>query len=479
MSLSLLMGCSDVLERTPQGSITLENFFKDGEQAEQSINAVYNQLRSFQVHVFPFIGMTDIVSDDAEKGSVPGDANYLQELDEFTHGPSNNGPTGVWAGYYDGIFRANLAIERIPTVPEMDEDLRARLIAEARFLRGHYYFNLVRWFGDVVLITTPFPETNLMARAPLEDVYAQIISDLEFAASVLPEKSEYAAKDLGRATSGAAKSLLAKVALTRGEFANAANLAEEVINSNEYALLPTYQGIFTQAGENASESIFEVQAAAYETGGGGTQYNEVQGVRGATNLGWGFNRPSDDLIGAFELGDPRREATILYVGEILPDGSNVVQPNPDIVNPRFNQKAFVVDHPGGNGNGPGNIRIFRYADLILIASEALNETGRQAEALVYLNQIRARARGTSTRFLPDVTTTDQGQLRAAILRERRVELAMEQHRWFDLVRTNRAASVMKALGKNFVEGKHELFPIPQGDIELSLGLLEQNPGYVQ
>lgn len=475
--LALTTACTDVLDRTPQGVFTLDNFFQTEEQAVQSVNATYNQLREWQVHVFSFIGMTDVVSDDSNKGSFPSDGFFLQEVEDFEHTASNVAPASVWAGYYGGIFRANLSIERIPDVPEMDEDLRARLLAESRLLRGYFYFNLVRWFGDVPLLLEPFPENFSIARTDQELVYAQIINDLEAAATVLPEKSEYPSAELGRVTRGAALSLLAKVHLTRGEYQAAADRALEVINSGEYSLAPSYTSIFTRPGENGPGSIFEVQTAAFEIGGGGSQYNEVQGVRGTPNLGWGFNRPSDDLIASFAPGDPRREATILYVGEVLPDGSAIVEDNPNIVGERFNQKAFVVDHPGGNGNGPGNIRIFRYADLLLIAAEALNELGQSTESLLYLNQVRARARGNNTNILRDVTTTDRDQLRNAILAERRAELALEQHRWFDLVRTGRAGERMRAVDKNFVDGKHELFPIPQGEIDLSEGALDQNPGY--
>ncbi|WP_253930557.1 RagB/SusD family nutrient uptake outer membrane protein [Lewinella sp. W8] len=472
-----LVSCTEVLDRVPQGEFTLENYFKTEDHAVQSVNAIYNQLREWQVHVFSFIGMTDIVSDDSEKGSFPSDAFFLQEVEDFEFTASNIAPASVWAGYYDGVFRANLSIERIPQVPEMDEALRERLLAEARTLRAYFYFNLVRWFGDVPLILEPFPADFAIPRSDQEEVYAQILSDLEMAATVLPERSEYGSEDLGRVTRGTAISLMAKIQLTRGNYTEAADHALEVINGGEYSLAPSYTSIFTQGGENGPGSIFEVQAAAYATGGGGTQYNEVQGVRGEPNLGWGFNRPSDDLIRAFEPGDPRREATILNVGEVLPDGSALVVGDDNIVGERFNQKAFVVDHPGGNGNGPGNIRIFRYADLLLIAAEALNETGEPEAALTYLNQVRARARGSNANILPDVTTTDQAALRTAIWRERRVELALEQHRWFDLVRTGRAATAMQALGKAFVAGKHELFPIPQGEVDLSEGALTQNPGY--
>lgn len=469
--------CTEVLDRTPQGEFTLDNYFRTEEHAVQSVNAIYNQLREWQVHVFSFIGMTDIVSDDSEKGSFPSDGFFLQEVEDFEHTASNVAPSSVWAGYYDGVFRANLAIERIPDVPVMDEQLRARLLGEARTLRAYFYFNLVRWFGDVPLIMEPFPADFIIPRTDREAVYTQIVADLEAGAAVLPVKSGYPAADLGRVTKGTAEALLAKVQLTRGNYQEALDKALSVIDGGEYSLAPSYTSIFTQAGENGPGSIFEVQTAAYEIGGGGSQYNEVQGVRGTPNLGWGFNHPSDNLIAAFETGDPRREATILYVGEVLPDGSALVLGDDNIVGERFNQKAFVVDHPGGNGNGPGNIRIYRYADLLLIAAEALNELGRGGDALVYLNRVRARARGNRTNILPDVATTNQTELRTAILRERRVELALEQHRWFDLVRTGRAAPLMQALGKAFVEGKHELFPVPQGEIDLSEGALTQNPGY--
>ncbi len=472
-----LSACSGVLDRSPQGNYTLDNYFQDGDQATQAVNAIYQNLRNWETTVFSYIGMTDVVSDDTDKGSTATDAFFLQEIDEFTLSATNVGPSTVWAGYYTGIFRANLAIERIPLVPEMDENLRTRLIGESKFLRAHYYFNLVRWFGDLPILTEPFPDNFFIERSPKEQVYDLIISDLQDAMNTLPTKAQYASADLGRATQGAARALLAKVYLTLKNWPEAERLALEVINSAQYSLYPSYERLFRREGENSVESIFEVQTAAYETGGGGTQYNEVQGVRGDPNLGWGFNRPSDDLLTAYESGDPRREATILYVGEVLPDGSDIVRDNPNIVGERYNQKAWVPQHPGGNGNGPGNIRILRYADVLLIAAEALNENGKTMQSLQYLNQVRARARGTSTSALPDVTVMDQAQLRQRIWKERRVEFALEQQRWFDLIRQDRAAAVMQAVGKAFVMGKHELFPIPQSEIDLSQGVLRQNPGY--
>lgn len=472
----LLSSCEkDFLEKKPLGQLTSDNYFETEDHAVWATNAVYEHLRNWDVHVFSYIGITDIISDDADKGSTPSDASFLIEIDNFTFNARNIAFDGIWRGYYQGIYRANIAIENIPGI-EMDEDLQARLIGECQFLRAYFYFQLVRWFGDLPLITRPLNQDEyVQPRVTVNEIYDQIILDLEAAIEALPV--QYTSTDVGRVTQGSAQGLLSKVYLTMEDFDNAQKMALEVINSNTYSLMSSYQQIFTEAGENSSESLFEIQNAAFETEGGGSQYNEVQGVRGTPNLGWGFNRPSDDLVAAYEPGDPRREATILYVGEVLPDGSAIVEDNPNIFNERYNQKAWVPTHAGGNGNGPGNIRILRYADVLLIAAEALNEVGQPDEALVYLNMVRARARGQSTSILPDVTTVQQEELRQKIWQERRIELALEQQRWFDLLRQGRAASVMQAVGKDFEEGKHELLPIPQAEIDLSAGGLVQNPGY--
>lgn len=478
--ISVLLSASacneDFLEKEPLGQITEDAYFKTADHAIEATNAIYNMLRRWEVHVFSYVGMTDIISDDADKGSTPADAAFLLELDNLSFNSTNTAPLGVWGGYYQGVHRANVAITRIPEI-EMDETLKNRLIGEAKFLRAYFYLSLVRWFGDVPLNTKPLtPDEFKQARTPKEQVYAQIIQDLTEAAAVLPDT--YGAEDAGRATKGAANGMLARVYMTLGDFPKMEQSALSVINSNQYALYPDFAQLFQYVGELSSESVFEVVSTPDQQGLGGSQYNEVQGVRGEPNLGWGFNRPSDDLVRAFEPGDPRRDATILYVGEVLPDGSAVIEDNENIINERYNQKAWVPRRSDGrNGNGGGNIRILRYADVLLMAAEALNENGKPQDALTYLNRVRARARGTRNNVLPDITVTNKEQLRQIIWRERRVELAMEQHRWFDLIRQGRASSVMKAVGKNFQDGKHELFPIPQNEVDLSGGLMEQNPGY--
>ncbi len=479
LSTCILSSCSEeFLDRSPKGLLSQESFFQTEEHALQSINAVYSYLRSFDVHVFSYIGLTDIASDDADKGSVPGDSDFLQDINNFTFDANNTAVNGIWTGHFRGIFRANQVIEKVPPI-EMDEQLKTRIIAEARFLRGYFYFFLVRIYGDLPLIDRPLnPDEYNQERVAQSEIYDFIIEDFQFAVDNLPAKSAYPAGDLGRATRGAAMGFLSKAYLFNNDFQNAFTLAQEIINSGEYALYEDYEEIFRRAGEHSSESIFEVGAVDLEQGGGGHQFNQVQGIRGTPNLGWGFNRPSDDLEASYEEGDPRKAATIIFNGDTLSNGIVVVAGPNQGSNPKFNKKAWLTEiPPGGTGNSGANIRLLRYADIVLIAAETANELGNSALALDYLNQIRERARQGNSGILPDVTTTDQNELRAAIYKERRIELAMEQQRYFDLVRTGQAQEVFSNLGINWMPGKHEVFPIPQSEIDLSEGRLRQNSGY--
>lgn len=478
----LMTSCKkDFLDRKPKGQLTYDTYFQTEDHALWATNAIYQNFRSWEMCAFPYIGITDIISDDADKGSTENDGLPLLQIDNFTFDATNEMFSLSWKGTYHTIFRANQAIENIPNI-DMDEALRARLVGEAKFLRAYCYFRLVQWYGDVPIITSLLSDDEYFTqtRRPVAEVYDLIEKDLLDAAAALPLKSGYATADLGRATQGAAKGILAKLYMLKKEYDKAETQCLDIINSGEYSLLPKYADNFAEASENGAESIFEIGAVAVQAavaGPGATPFNMIQGVRGVPNLGWGFNRPSDDLVSEFEAGDPRRQATIIYVGEVLPDGATIVQDNPEILNERYNQKAWVPAHAGLQDNGPGNIRILRYADILLLAAEALNEDGKAADALVYLNMVRARARGSNNFILPEVTTTDQAELRTAIRHERRVELAMEQQRWFDLLRWGIAGERMRAVGKDFVDGKHELLPLPQAEIDLSANNLKQNPNY--
>jgi starch-binding outer membrane protein, SusD/RagB family len=479
--LFIMAGCEDFLQKDPQGEMTQEAFPTTAADALLATNAVYVSIRNWSYNSggYPIL---DIMSDDAHKGSNPNDQlPTVGPYETFTFTSTQDGLDPWWSALYEGIKWANVVIEKVPSI-SMDVELRDRCVAEASFFRGLFYFDLVRAFGGVPKVTTTIPEIRV-SRSTADEIYDLVISDLEYAVLNLPEKSTYEPEDLGRATRGAAKSLLARVYLFRGDFVNAEKYALEVVLSDEYEL----EAVFTDAngknGEHGVESVFEVGAMEVD-GAGGNQYANTQGVRGSPNRGWGFNRPSLDLRDSFETDDPRLEATIINLGEtidgvlILGDGTTpdqTLDENSNVIEVEsYNQKVW---YPGNNTTTQWghNRRLIRYADVLLMAAEALNENDNPDDALLYLNEVRNRARQGNNAILPDITEIGKSALREIILEERRHELALEGHRFWDLVRTDMAASVLGPLG--FIEGKHELFPIPQNEIDISQGSLEQNPNW--
>lgn len=482
----LINGCSKTfLDVPPQGQQTPTDFFSSNADAATSlVNAIYSKMLDWNFHSFSWNGVTSIISDDADKGSSPGDTGTdKDQLDNFTFTPSSLSFNEVWGGHYEAIARANQALDNLPTL-SINDTLKNRLIGEASFLRAYFYFNLVRSFGGVPLITKvadPTNQTDIQngrIRATSAQVYAQIEGDLTKAIASLPEKSQYGSADLGRATKGAAKALLAKVSMYEKKWNVVQQLTDEIIASGQYSLLPNYGELWRESSENGVESIFEIQGRGVTPNKGVQGYFESQGARGDNGWGWGFNTPSEDLFKTYEAGDTRRDGTIIRRGTTLWDG-RVVSPNAE--NPYYNLKAYVsFTKETNNGNTwetSKNLRMLRYGEVLLMNAEAANELGQSTKALTALNQVRARARGGATGVLANVTTTVQPDLRQTIWRERRLEMAFEHDRYFDLVRQGRAATVFQALGKNFVAGKHELFPIPQPQIQLSGGQLAQNPNY--
>ncbi|MCG8373956.1 MAG: RagB/SusD family nutrient uptake outer membrane protein [Balneolales bacterium] len=474
---AIFLGCEGFLDVNPQGELTQESFPVSASDALLATNWVYSTLRVWNYHTggFPFL---EFLSDDGAKGSNPNDGVDQAPYDNFTHATTQDGLDRWWNTLYLGIRRANVVIENVPLI-QMDEDLRARYVAEAKFLRASFYFDLVRGFGGVPIVTTTNPPIKL-ARATSQEVYELIETDLLDAIDVLPVKSAYATEDIGRATKGGAQALLAKVYLFQNDFENAEDYALAVITSNEYDLESNFYHANGPEGEQGVESVFEIGAAADRTAG--NQYANTQGVRGTPNRGWGFNRPTIDLRNAFEDGDPREQATIIELGDVIDDITILGDgPTPDVT---MDEEGNVIEiesynrkvwYPGNNTNTQfgHNRRLIRYADVLLMAAEALNENDQPGQALVYLNLVRERARQGDPGILPDITETDKDLLRDIIIQERRVELAMEGHRFWDLVRTGKAPEVLGPLG--FIEGKHELLPVPQSEIDLSQGSLEQNP----
>lgn len=456
-------GCSDNFLDVDSREDIEEADREENFTPSEFVTGVYGQFTEWP-YAFSWLGVTEIISDNADKGSSPSDTGTDKHLlDDLTFSSTVPSVLAMWSIWYKTIGRAGYAIEYTEDFEMSDEALRSRLIAEARFLRAFCYFNLVRYFGDV-----PLQHEDLTQRAPANEVYDYIVSELEAAMNDLPPKSGYAEQDLGRVTRGAAQALLAKVYLNRENWAEAVNYADQVIASGEYGLEPNYEDIWREYSENGIESIFEIQGRGESPAHGIQQYSQTQGARGQGGWGWGFNTPTQDLVDAYDSeGDEiRKDATIIFAGETLWDGKEV---SPNVENPRYNEKAYSSANLGA-GDGNKNIRVLRLADILLIKAEAANELGDTQAALDALNQVRERVE------LNPVTTTDQAQLRQAIWKERRLELAFEHDRWFDLLRTGQAGEVMRAHGKDFVDGRHELFPIPEEQLRQTPEMT-QNPGY--
>lgn len=460
--------CKDYLEFPPEGTIPAEGFFETEDHAVQSVNSIYAHMRGWEMVAFAYIIMQEIPSDNSQKGSEVGDASFINDYENFAFTANQFVIKDYWAGRYRGINLCNQSITNIPEIT-MNETLKTRLIAEAKFLRALLYFDLVRAYGDVPTPTkVPVgPEINF--RTPKDEVYALIEADLMDAINILPDSYDNA--DKGRATSGAAKGILAKVYLYQERYADAERLAGEIVSSGKYSLIPDFYDVFRVPAENGPESIFEIQAQQVEGNDGVSfcQHSEVQSVRG--QWGWGFNIPTDDLAAAFDAaGDTERKAaTILYKGDVTQDGDLIIGVNAleGAARPRYNGKAYYppsyqVFGPTGSGQ---NIRVLRYAEILLIQAEAMIRQGNTGGAAGPLNQVRSRA------GLADINSPSLDD----VLRERRLELAMEGDRFFDLVRTGQAATVLAS--KGFTPNKNELFPVPQELIDLSEGNLTQNPGY--
>ncbi|MFC4211412.1 RagB/SusD family nutrient uptake outer membrane protein [Pedobacter lithocola] len=462
------------LDVDPQAQQPALTFWKSQEDATKAVNSIYGNLRSWENTAFPALAIESIAGDDAEKGSSANDASYLNSYDNFTVTSTEGQLQGFWTGQYQNINLCNQVLDNIPAI-SMDANLKARYIAEAKFVRAYSYFRLVRAFGDVPLrLSVPKDASEFnIPRTPKAQVYAAIEKDLVDAAAVLPQT--YTSIDLGRATKGAALALHAKVAMYQQKWADVLNYTNTVMTMG-YNLVPNYEQSFRLNNENSVESVFEIQCEIVETiaGSATSQYSQVQGVRGSVG-GWGFNNPTATLASAYETGDTRRDATIIFRGETTPQG-DAISATGD--NPMYNQKSYVpfsLIKTGFPEGAQQNVRVIRFADVLLMNAEAANEQGNPALARTSLNRVRARARGGVAAVLPDITTSDKDALRTAIQKERQVELAMESDRYFDVVRQGRAAAVFGA--KGWKANKNEVWPIPSTEIDKSAGVLTQNPGY--
>jgi len=471
--LAFSFGCSeDYLEKTEEYNIDSENYFNSEEDYYNALIGVYDILQSTYVNVL----LGEIASDNTlSGGESANDVIGFEQVDEMTHTPVNDNLDDVWDWNFAGVQRANYVLE---FQDKTDFEGREMIIAEVRFLRAYFTFELVKWFGPIPIKGDErfvLGDENSVPRASTEEVYAQIESDLQFAI----ENLNYTAPETGRATKGAAMALLGKAHLYQEEFDEAANVLTDLINNGPYALAD-FDTLFLQEGENNVESVFEVQYTGEEGAGFGclqcSEGNVAVGFQGIRNYsgpvfepGFSFNVPTQEAYDMFTEDDIRREPSILDI-EAWAAETGATYAEGYKHTGYFNRKYLPRENDNvGDANltQPNNYRSIRYADVLLMAAEALNRGGiDDSEARTYLNEVRERA------GLDGVDAAGNA-LTEIIYEERRKELVGEGHRFFDLVRTGRAADNIEG----FTAGKNELFPIPLEEIEFSQGNWGQNPGY--
>lgn len=468
-------GCKDFLDLEPPYTQDAENFFLTPEDYDRALIGAYDLLQSSFLSVW--IG--EIASDNTIAGGESvTDTEGLHQIDLMTHGGVNTELRNVFRWNYAGITRANFIMENKDNIEFNGKD---EIIAETRFLRAFYYFELVKFFGDVPMIIDErlgVEEASQLPRTPKADVYAQIEEDLTAAAAVLPTVS--AVK--GRASRGAALSLLGKAYLYQNKFAEAATTLGEVISSGTYSLITDYNDLFSAANENNSETVFDVEYSGLEGGGYGClvclEGNAGPGFHGIRQYngpvygdGNSYNLPTQNLYDAFDANDPRRDATVLDIEAFI-----AAQPNPSTItyaigagghtgyyNNKYIKRIGEIGLPDNDLTSPVNYRVIRYADVLLMAAEANYQAGSVGLAEMYVNEVRDRVN------MPDISLTSVED----IWNERRLELSCEGHRFFDLVRTGQAATAITGFQTN----KNELFPIPQVEIDLAGGNWSQNAGY--
>ncbi len=483
LAVGTLAGCKkDFLDRKPQGQYTTDDL--TGGTFESQVFGMYAGLRSWGTSGLPLAAVHTMRSDDAIKGSSVSDGQDAEKIfDKFDYIKDFWLMNAYWSDHYALISLTNNVIDAIDSA-QLTDQISLINKSEAKFLRAYAYFNLVRTYGEVPKIdfrVTDAAQANV-PKSTVNDIYTLIDADLQEAVAQLPVAWE--SKYIGRLTKGAALALQAKTYLYRQNWAGALASANAVMALGVNDLSTPYNKIFTEDGENSKESLFEIQAYYTSTITNlGIQYAQVQGVRGAgsMDLGWGWNTPDTTLANAFESGDPRKDATLLYAGQVnQPYGEAIPPATADVPRPFWNKKVYTnpaVRVATGSRFGEWmNVRILRYADVVLMAAEAANELGNTTEALADLEMIRARARNGNAGVLPQITETDQGKLRDIIRHERRVEMGMELERFFDLVRWGIAKETFNAMDINYQE-RNKYLPIPQPEIDKSNGVLVQNPDY--
>lgn len=487
---ALLNACSeDFLDKSDPTRLVASSYYQTEAQIEQAVNGVYGQLQpiiSNQWQYNEFISdNTTLHFNEADRGQGPA----LEAIEFWQINASTPNITNLYNSIYQAMVNINTTLSKLPESKASDE-VRRQFEAELRFIRAYYYFHLVQYFGEVILMTAPLAtpsEAYAFERQPVEAVYSLIISDLNFAIEALPPSHN--ADNVGRATKGAALALLGKVHLTRKDYAATISTLNQVLTLG-YSLLPNYADVFDPSNKNHAESIFEVQFQGDNLLGEHSSFIYTFAPRNSSGMvidfpgqnGGGWNIPSNDIIASYEPDDARKDVS-LKLGYTDKDGNWVPVP---FIN-KYNNAHSIVGR--ANDNWP----VLRYADVLLMLAEAINEQGGPTtEAYSHLNAVRERAE------LDPLSGLDQASFRNAVMKERRLELAFENHRWFDLKRTKTAdelAAFLNAYGEfeksnptttrsgipfsagDYKFEPHEaLFPIPANERRINPAL-SQNDGY--
>jgi starch-binding outer membrane protein, SusD/RagB family len=470
------IACKKFLQEDLQGIYTSATFYKTPAEALMALTATYNDLlfNSSDNCIWVF---GDVASDDAVKGSLAGDQLDIQYIDQFNVVPSNSMLLSIWLRYYDAITRANIVLNQVPNI-SMDVNTKARILGEAKFIRAYMYFNLVNIFGSIPLkLNPPITQSDInVPKSSVSKIYNQIETDLISASAVLP--ATYTGSDVGRATKGAALGLLAKAYLYEGKYAQVITTITSIDSLNIYKLMPVYSENFRAATQGNPESLFEVHHMRGQNPGLGNYLNQYFAPRGdSIYQGYAFDPPTQNFVDEFEVADtvvdPRLDYSVGRPGKKWINGEAFI--------PSWSQTTYInkkhvqpfSEVPNATADGYLSYVYLRYADILLFKAEALNELGNTADALIPLNLVRKRAResylydntlsgfGTvPNNLLPDVVTANQDVARTAIRHERRVELGLEFHRFFDLMRYGQQAAESALTGTNFKYSTDRYFPIP-------------------
>lgn len=472
--LIMISSCSDDFIDVAPNEENSEDFFNSEQDYQDALIGAYDLLQSTYLNVM----LGEIASDNTLAGGesatdVPG----IQQIDDMIHFPVNEELRNIWSWMFAGVNRANYIME---FKDKTDFEGKEQVIAQTRFLRAYYYFELIKWFGEVPLVVDKriqFGDQFEIDRTPLNEIYNQIEQDLIFASDNLP----YTQMEIGRVTKGAAQALLGKVYLFQNKFSEAANALESVINNGPYDLLTDYATMFENDNENNIESVFEVQYTDVQGAGFGclqcSEGNVAVGFNGIRNYdgplfesGFSFNVPTQEVVDQFEANDTRKDISILDIDAWASSNGATFTTGYEhtgYYNRKYISRQGDLNTGDANLTNPNNYRAIRFADVLLMAAEALNRGGiDESRARLYLNRVRLRA------SLNEVSSSGTA-LTSDIYHERRVELVGEGHHFFDLVRTGRAGNEIDG----FVIGKNELFPIPSIEIDLTGNRWEQNPGY--